>query len=140
MERRTSRRGTVTYGLDYILPRCHFVPFSGCWIYHDGYLDPYGYGLVGDRNVRVHRLVYELVTGEDLAMLDLHHKCEIKSCCNPEHLQKMTPEEHGIAHERKDPNWCDYGNHPFRKRSSGTGCLTCATIYKAKWRLENGRN
>ena len=28
----------------------------------------------------------------------LHHECEVKACCNPDHLTPLTPEQHRRRH------------------------------------------
>jgi hypothetical protein len=139
MERRSSLRGNATYSIDYILERCQFIPFSGCWVYYDGRIGESGYGLVNSNNTRVHRLLYELLTGEDIANLQLHHICEVKSCCNPNHLEKLTISEHRIRHERSDASWCDRGNHLFVRRTNANGCATCFAAYRQRWREEKRR-
>lgn len=63
-------------------------PNSGCWLWA-GYSNQMGYGQVYVKGVRKqsHRLSYEikhniLLTSEQL----ICHKCNVPSCCNPDHL------------------------------------------------------
>lgn len=65
---------------------------NGCWLYI-GWLDKDGYGAIsktgGGAKLRVHRFIYEYITGEILTSseLVLHH-CDIPNCCNPKCLYK----------------------------------------------------
>lgn len=129
MEKLTSLRGSVVYDLQYVLARCEFIPFSGCWVYYEGKIVD-GYGMIG--NTRVHRLVYELITGEDIAYADLHHKCNVKSCCNPTHITKLSTNEHSTLHAPAT-EWCVKG-HPFVKRATTGGCKTCHDLYRKNYR------
>jgi HNH endonuclease len=71
-------------------------PNSGCWLWL-GALDGKGYGRAKiaktRKNAAVHRIVYELVFGPIAAELVLDHKCRVRSCCNPEHLEPTTNKE-----------------------------------------------
>jgi hypothetical protein len=68
-------------------------PNSGCWLWL-GALDGKGYGqakIIGTRRqAQVHRTVYELAFGPIGAGLVLDHKCRIRCCCNPDHLDPVT--------------------------------------------------
>lgn len=48
-----------------------------------------GYGQVRSdgKQVRAHRLAYELATGVDPGRQVVHHKCANRPCINPEHLE-----------------------------------------------------
>ena len=58
-----------------------------CWIWR-GSRDRGGYGVVffEKRNWRVHRLTYTLCNGFIPQGSLLMHSCDIRNCCNPEHL------------------------------------------------------
>lgn len=67
-----------------------------CWNW-TGTLNNRGYGAVswGERNPKqVHRLIYELLIGPIPDGKELHHKCKNRRCCNPEHLELISREEH----------------------------------------------
>lgn len=73
---------------------------TGCWLWV-GYLDKYGYGSLGVprciagkvKNVRAHRLSYELFKGPLLQGKYIDHLCKQRACINPDHLELVTPGE-----------------------------------------------
>lgn len=69
---------------------------NGCWIYGD---DPDKYGSDRKLVVRVHRFVYETLVGPIPKGHHLHHKCQTPACCNPAHLEPLSPDEHAKAHK-----------------------------------------
>ena len=78
---------------------------NGCWIW-TGHIGRTGYGkgrhdaafaqeyLNGRRNggrkTVVHRVVYELLKEPIPDGLQIDHLCEVRSCCNPAHLEAVT--------------------------------------------------
>jgi hypothetical protein len=79
----------------------------GCWLWAGPYT-PDGYGYVwceptpyGYReSVRVHRYFYDIMVGEILAGIHIHHRCKVTACFNPLHLKAVTPLEHVAEHGR----------------------------------------
>jgi hypothetical protein len=57
-----------------------------------GALDRSGYGRVWhDGAARLaHRVAYEIERGPIPAGLDLDHRCAVRACCNPNHLEPVT--------------------------------------------------
>lgn len=72
---------------------------NGCWSWTGGRTGT-GYGSVAwkGRELRSHRLVYEILVGPIPAGRDLHHKCRDRACVNPEHLEPVTRSEHRWIH------------------------------------------
>lgn len=71
---------------------------DGCWLW-TGSTDSDGYGLVWQgRHVKAHRFAYALVHGAIPAGLQIHHRCEDPACCNPDHLELVSPREHQARH------------------------------------------
>lgn len=68
---------------------------DGCWQYST-FDDPTKYATLGAH--RVHRVVYETLVGPIPEGHHVHHKCRKKFCCNPEHLEAVSPSDHRYAH------------------------------------------
>ncbi len=69
-------------------------PNSGCWLWllHVG---EKGYAHIWDGNkvCRAHRHIYELVKGRIPDGLEPDHKCRVRSCVNPDHIELVTHAE-----------------------------------------------
>ena len=76
---------------------------NGSCLEWQGPVLPRGYGYISERNQKhyVHRLAYEKHHGPVPAEYDVHHTCENKRCCNPDHLEAVTRKEHAARHRRK---------------------------------------
>ena len=59
---------------------------NGCWIYPSTKTNRYANLRIGDKNKKVHRLVYEAIHGSIPEKMEICHKCDVGHCCNPEHL------------------------------------------------------
>lgn len=77
---------TITPAIQRVLPRLIVSP-TGCHLW-SGAKDGGGYGMVreGKRHRKVHRVVYEAAFGFLPSHLDVLHRCDVRNCCNPEHL------------------------------------------------------
>jgi hypothetical protein len=69
---------------------------SPCWLWQ-GDLTESGYGKGVNRllggNFRVHRGAYETFVGPIPEGHEIDHLCYVRNCCNPEHLEAVTPEQ-----------------------------------------------
>lgn len=70
---------------------------TGCWIWKRS-LTPQGYGLVSTRNedgtlsyFGAHKWLYEKYNGKVPEGMQLDHLCRNRRCCNPDHLEVVTP-------------------------------------------------
>lgn len=72
---------------------------NGHWLWRAG-LDKDGYGkwqIVGSRKkTSVHRFAYEWFVGPIPPGLEIDHTCEIRNCCNPEHLEPVTSKQNTL--------------------------------------------
>ena len=73
--------------IEYFYNRIHKDADTGCWLW-TGTLLPSGYGQFrfDKQSARAHRASYELLVGEIPDGLCMCHKCDVRRCCNPEHL------------------------------------------------------
>lgn len=127
------------------------VGYGGsCWIW-TGYAGRAGYGQirVGGRNRPVHRAAYEYLVGPVPGGLHLDHLCRQPLCCNPAHLEPVTPAEN----TRRSPiapatinaakKFCVRGHDLSVARVARKGsrvsriCRTCARDHMRIWRNEN---
>lgn len=63
---------------------------SNCWEWLGSKVNGYGRFWISGRNVRAHIFSYTLVHGNINDGLETDHLCRNRSCCNPEHLERVT--------------------------------------------------
>jgi hypothetical protein len=82
---------------DWLLDRLTPEPNTGCWLWL-GSDSGNGYGKVSvsGHDEMVHRLVWELIVGLIPEGLQLDHRCRVRRCCYPGHLEPVTPRENTI--------------------------------------------
>jgi hypothetical protein len=66
---------------------------SGCWVWQ-GYRNSCGYGVIGigERKLLTHRLAYMELAEPIPSGMELDHRCRVRACCNPDHLEPTTHE------------------------------------------------
>lgn len=79
-------------------------PNSGCWLW-DGWCNYKGYGYInlgrrGDGIRGAHIVSYEIHTGNVPAGLEIDHRCGVKSCVNPAHLEAVSHHENVLRYWR----------------------------------------
>lgn len=68
---------------------------GGCWVW-TGHKDSRGYGQIkiNGRAYWAHRVAYALFRHSFPAGYEIDHTCRNPSCCNPDHLRRITPKAH----------------------------------------------
>lgn len=129
-----------------VLRRC-ILTETGCWIF-TGATTPNGYGVAGTYNGRTqltHRILFNGLRRAIPPGRDLHHTCGERLCCNPDHLEPVTRQEHARQHAEQRPprthcrrgheltpeNTYDYGH--------GRACRQCH-LEKGRRRYARGRD
>ena len=123
-----------------------------CWIW-SGRKDKTGYGRLcatlapGKYQTRaLHILMYEKYVGPVPPKYEVHHKCEVRLCCNPEHLLAVENRMHKIVHTPRSIAYlnirkthCPQG-HEYSTKNTGYApdgsrkCKVCAYGRTKIWR------
>jgi hypothetical protein len=109
--------------------KCIPEPMSGCWLWtachtRDGY-GAFARRVTADAPLvkRVaHRFAYEVLVGPVPTGLQLDHKCRVRGCVNPAHLEPVTNRENqmrGVAFVVANANktHCNHG-HEFNEENT----------------------
>lgn len=111
-----------------------------CWIWQL-FIHGNGYGQVriNGRETSAHVAAWEAVNGPVPEGHEIHHKCRVKPCVNPDHLQCVTPEEHRLLHVA-ERNCCSFGHewteaNTYVTKAGARYCRAC----KARRQREFGR-
>lgn len=87
------------------------IPFSTCW-HWTGTKNEQGYGIfqLDGRPRMAHRVSYCHHVGPIPAGLHIDHRCRVRHCVNPRHIEPVTCRENvwrGQRARRGQPNWCE---------------------------------
>jgi HNH endonuclease len=121
-----------------------------CWLW-TGDVSTYGYAQfhLGSRAKRItvkgHRLSYEMFLGPITEGMTLDHKCRVRRCVNPAHLEPVSARENvrrglSIPAQNARKRVCQHG-HPFnglntkwRKNPPGRDCKACDAERQRRYR------
>ena len=77
-------------------------PNSGCWLWMGACMgNGYGAIRVGTKVTTVHRVMYMSRYGNVPEGMELDHKCRVRCCANPDHLEAVTHAENCRRGESK---------------------------------------
>jgi hypothetical protein len=70
----------------------------GCWLWQRGKTTAgYGETWIDGRVQYAHRAMYELLLGPIPEGMQVHHRCEVRACINPFHMDLLAVEDHAGA-------------------------------------------
>lgn len=105
-----------------------------CWEWR-GHKDKGGYGILHHhgKNLRVHRVVYEIYYAEPLGELHCLHRCDNPSCVNPFHLFSGTNTDN--VKDKVTKGRCYTGNQ--KGQSNGNSKLTDSVVKEIRLLYNN---
>ncbi len=120
---------------------------SGCWLWKACRDDGYGKFGVGRSVVLAHRLAYEALVGPIPEGMQIDHRCRVRHCVNPAHMEPVTHQENilrgvgfssrgGWAEQMAARTHCKRG-HEFTEANTyhykgSRNCRACATNRRAR--------
>jgi hypothetical protein len=134
-------------GYEKVMARC-VEDERGCWVWQGGKQGK-GYGVVNydGRAWLTHRLVYEAEKGPIPDGLQIDHLCRNRVCCNPNHLEAVTPRVNvlrgNVGKRERERTHCPKGheytpeNTKVKKRGSrgSRSCKACEAEWQRRFRV-----
>ena len=117
--------------IEHLISKISINKETGCWNYPTSSGIKYGEiritGFLGNprRIYRAHRLSYELFIGDIPEGMFVCHKCDIRSCCNPNHLFVGTHKDNmrDMAKKGRAKGRKAFGNKYRAKRVKADGVI-----------------
>jgi hypothetical protein len=115
-------------------------PATGCWVWQRSTTCGYGRIRIDNQLMLTHRIAYRLWVGDLVDGMQIDHLCSIRACCNPAHLEQVTPI---VNQHRASPlhSVCSRG-HVFDDTNTGrlkSGTRYCRTCHNARNRASKRR-
>lgn len=129
-------------------------PNTGCWLWTD-FLSDAGYGTVnrgtsGSSSILAHRAFYEMLVGPIPEGMTLDHKCRVRCCVNPQHMEPVTMKVNvlrgiGPTALNKQKTECPRGHqftpeNTWRNNRGSRVCATCERVRNAANRAKERRH
>ena len=105
-------------------------PNTGCWLWLLS-LNREGYPRSSGKFLRAHRASWAIANGPIPDGKEIHHKCRMRSCVNPSHLDALTYAEHRAA---------DFPHGTVNQNSHKTECRRGHPLSGHNLILEPGRS
>lgn len=110
------------------------VTETGCWLMAEAPVGDYHRVGAGRTKVLAHVLMYRCLVGPVGQGRQLHHTCVNPPCCNPAHIESLTPEEHRARHHAARTA-CRRGHaiadHGYRDANGVMRCNVCRRMHQA---------
>jgi hypothetical protein len=104
-------------------------PNSGCWLWMGGLRDGYGTLRISGKMAPAHKFIYEKTISRVAEGMVLDHRCRVRSCVNPQHLEPVTNQENvlrGALLKTHCPQGHPYsGENLYIYRGTQRRCKTC---------------
>jgi hypothetical protein len=117
---------------------------GGCWLWMAGLQTAgYGHAWLEGRSQLAHRAAY-LASGRTIPDgMQLDHKCRIRQCVNPDHLEPVTSQENSrrspisVNSINAQKTHCSRGHaYSHTTKNGKRACRTCDAIYSKRRRLK----
>lgn len=146
--KRTDRPGYDAEWVERIKSRCDISP-TGCWLWR-GFKQHKGYGQTcyRNKNAFVHRRMFMIANGIKSLKTEksVCHSCDVRHCCNPEHLWLGNAAANNMDSARKGRHrngrktHCKRG-HPLSGKNlfvCSAGLRHCNTCSRIRQRIYSG--
>ena len=118
--------------------RIHIDSDTGCWLWAGSKKrrkrGAHGQVWFLGKMRTIHRVVFELLIGPVPTGLQLHHKCQVQHCCNPDHLKVLTALAHKQQHHKTH---CPRGHELTPENTAICGqrraCRICSRERISRW-------
>lgn len=119
-------------------------PQTDCWIWQkavDTFAKRYGITSWKSKSIAAHRLSYMIFVGPIPEGYQVHHKCKVPKCINPDHLEAMDAKTHKeVEADSRHKDVCINGHVQnaetigYYKGTSKRRCKVCMREHQARYR------